>query len=148
VCYGLGTLVVPVRLGLDPYGFIGRFQAASFDPDRESVFELLAVHPQTRAAMVDPVIGRFAGSWSWDNTRAAWPAVRALPREAWTAARLARVRTAGRDNVDVREAGINEGPLRDGMWPRAPEVVERHLQSLGIPPEESSADGSDDDIPF
>jgi TIR domain len=147
VCYGIGTLVVPVRIGLDPYGFIGKFQALNFAPDREHVvtlrdrlFQLLAPHSQTQSPMVDPVIERFAGSWSWDNTRAAWPFVRALPREAWTDKRLARVREAAENNVEVREAVVMEGG-----WRPAPEVLERHLQNLGIPPEQSPPD---DEIPF
>jgi TIR domain-containing protein len=151
VCYGIGTLVVPVRVGLDPYGFIGKFQAASFDATREHVatlrdrlFDLLASHPQTQARMVDPVLQRFTGSWSWDNTRAAWPSVKALPQEAWTDERVTRVREAARDNVDVREASINEGG-----WQRAPILIERHLQSLGIAPEQpASSSFPDDDIPF
>jgi hypothetical protein len=148
VCYGLGTLIVPVRAGLDPYGFIGKFQAATFDPEREQVwilrdrlFDLLAAHPETRARMVDPVIQRFVGSWSWDNTRAAWPSVKQLPRVAWTDERVRRAREGAKDNIEVREASIN-----DGGWERAPALIERHLRSLGLEAGESPA--SDDDIPF
>lgn len=152
VCYALGTLIVPVRIGLDPYGFIGRFQAATFDPSREHIFALrdrlfdvLASHPQTRARMVDPVIGRLVRSGSFDGTRAAWPAVQALPQEAWTDERVARVRKAARENGQVREAGLKEGD----QWSQAPVRLEQHLESLGIPPEEEGpATPAADDIPF
>jgi hypothetical protein len=99
VAYGLAKLVVPVRMPAVPYGFIGRYQALGFNREREypyhlatRLFELLADHARTRSRMIDPVVDRFAKSGSFDGTRAAWPALKALPREAWTEERVARVR--------------------------------------------------------
>jgi hypothetical protein len=149
LCYGRGTLIVPVRMGLDPYGFIGRFQAAPFAPEREHVgilcdrlFDLLAAHPQTQARMVAPVITRFADSRSFDGTRAAWPSMKRLPREAWTDERIDRIREAARDNGQVREAGIKE----NDEWHRAPDLIEVHFTRLGIPPADPPSPA--DEIPF
>jgi hypothetical protein len=75
------------------------------------------------------------------NARAAWPSVKQLPREAWTDERVRRVREAAKDNIEVREASIN-----DGGWERAPALIERHLKSLGLETGESPA--NNDDIPF
>jgi hypothetical protein len=68
VAYGLGKLVVPVRMGADPYGFVGRYQAAAFNPEREypfdlatRLFDLLADHTRTKSRMIDPVIERVEG---------------------------------------------------------------------------------------
>lgn len=148
IAYGRGTLIVPVRMGVDPYGFIGKYQGLTFAVPQAvnhhsgnrlaaQIFELLARHPQTRALMVDPVIRRFAASWSWDNTRAAFPLVQALPRDAWTTERLELVRDAARTNVDIAE-----GVLADGSGTRVPDALEAHLRSLGL------ALTQNDEIPF
>jgi hypothetical protein len=51
-CVGRGILIVPVRMGIDPYGFIGRYQGLT--PSSRSliglpsqIFDLLARHPLT-----------------------------------------------------------------------------------------------------
>ncbi|HMJ34823.1 MAG TPA: toll/interleukin-1 receptor domain-containing protein [Baekduia sp.] len=161
---GRGILIVPVRLGVDPYGFIGKVQGltlpADLDPKwlgpklGDEVFGLLARNPLTAARMADPIVRRFATSWSWDNTRAAWPYLVGLPRTAWTEDRLAMVREAAKSNVDV-----TQGVLLDGTGMTFPVHLENHLRSLGIeldPPSTSdsaqrSSSGipvADDDIPF
>lgn len=150
VAYGLGTLIVPVKIGANPYGFIGRYQALTHNPDRENhwslgnrLFELLAGHAKSSQRMIDPVINRFSESRSFDGTRAAWPAIKAFPREAWTDERVGRVRQACRDNSQVWDGSINGG----GEWFKAPELVERHFEHLGIEAEQP-AGAEDDEIPF
>jgi hypothetical protein len=153
VAYGLAKLVVPVRMPAVPYGFIGRYQALGFNREREypyhlatRLFELLADHARTRSRMIDPVVDRFAKSGSFDGTRAAWPALKALPREAWPEERVARVRAAARDNSQVLHANIDDGS--GGQWPGAPDLLERHLRALGIEDDTGAGEEEDDGIPF
>jgi hypothetical protein len=141
VAYGLGKLIVPIRTGADPYGFIGRYQAVSFNREREDayllatrLFKLLADHARTKGRMIDPIIERFAKSGSFDGTRAAWPALKAIPPEAWTKERVARIRHATRDNNQIWAANIND----EGEWSSAPDLIERHFRDLGI----EDADGA------
>jgi hypothetical protein len=155
VAVGLAKLIVPVRLDIDPYGFIGRYQGltlragalGALDQSRlsDALFALLARHQMTKARMTEPVLHRFANSWSWDNTRAAFPFIRELPKDAWTEERVQRVQEAAKSNVDLRE-----GNLLDGRRTPVPEALESHLRSLGVWPDERKAvDGPfDDDIPF
>jgi hypothetical protein len=165
VAVGRGILIVPVRMGVDPYGFIGKVQAVTLSKDfagnwrgdelSNKVFEALVNNPLASALMVDPIVRRFADSWSWDNSRSAWPFLKNLPREAWTDDRLTRVREAAKSNVDV-----TEGVLADGTGIKFPVHLENHLRTLGVelhPAIPDSADftspsmsdaPADDDIPF
>lgn len=133
-----GILIVPVRMGIDPYGFIGRYQGLTLPPGTSlgaPLFDLLAKHPLTRARMVDPIIRRFARSVSFDGTREAWPHIKALPAEAWTDERAQMVREAAQMNSQVKHANLADGnqtPIRDAL--------EAHLKRLGI--------AHPDDIPF
>ena len=133
-----GILIVPVRMGIDPYGFIGRYQGLTLPPRTSlgpPLFDLLAKHPLTRTRMVDPIIRRFAASGSFDGTRAAWPHIKSLPREAWTDERSRIVREAARTNSQVRNANLNDG----NQTPVA-KALEAHLLRLGVE--------DPDDIPF
>lgn len=52
VAFGLGKLIVPIRRGLDPYGFIGKFQGfqaqgKSVGQVAKAIFTILASHPKT-----------------------------------------------------------------------------------------------------
>lgn len=159
---GRGILIVPVRMGVDPYGFIGKVQGLTLPGGvtpasrpmnlSSQIFDLLAKNPLTSARMTDPIVRRFAQSWSWDNSRSAWPYLTALPREAWTEERLELVREAARSNVDV-----TEGVLSDGTGTKLPVHLENYLRSVGIElnpssaidfvPRPSGRPMADDDIP-
>jgi hypothetical protein len=143
ICYGQGTLVVPVRMGIDPYGFIGKFQGLTFLQGprfstwtlADQLFALLAKHPLTHTWMTEPVFRRFVRSWSWDNTRAVFPLVTALPKEAWTEDRLRIAREAAKTNIQILD-----GVLADGRGTPVPEALDTHLRTLGL--------ADDDRIPF
>jgi hypothetical protein len=82
VCFGRGVLVLAIHDGLDPYGFIGKFQA--FNPRRydtsgelcQAIYELLRDNELSRGAM--------AGAWCIDSkTATATP----MPGTTWTGSR-------------------------------------------------------------
>jgi hypothetical protein len=135
-CVGRGILIVPVRIGVDPYGFIGRYQGLTpanrqLSDLASQLFDLLAVNPLTKSRMVDPVVRRFAGSRSYDGTRAAWPLVKTLPRDAWTDERIRTVRDAVESNSQLSGAFVQE--QGQDRWTPVPDGVETHFRSLGIP---------------
>jgi hypothetical protein len=140
VAVGLRKLIVPVRLDIDPYGFIGRYQGltiARSSPATEAwnlggeLFGLLARHEMTKERMTEPILRRFIYSWSWDNTRATWPFFIQLPKDVWTKERVATTREAAKINTELRD-----GVLADGHGTPVPRALESHLRSLGVWPED------------
>jgi hypothetical protein len=71
---GLGTLVVPVRLGLDPYGFMARYQGYSGFGKKplelaEALAAILAKHQLTRARMAEALVISFENSTSYAEAK-------------------------------------------------------------------------------
>jgi hypothetical protein len=63
--FGRGALVVPVRLGMDPYGFAGKVQGISGDlaraePLAEAIVQSLLTNPQTHGEMRRALVAAFS----------------------------------------------------------------------------------------
>lgn len=107
-------LVLPLRVDIDPYGFIGRIQAmpargidAHVLADR--IATALRAHPSTRATMAEVTVGRFVKSYSYDDARANYQRIQQLPADAWTPELAASVRHALVENDQLSEAYIGRG---------------------------------------
>lgn len=105
-------LVVPIRCGVDPYGFIGKYQALTVRSDQHmpeiarSIFDLLVMHERSRDAMARALVWRFENSRSFNETRANVGYLRRIPDEAWTPTLKDRARTAQERNYEIREAWV------------------------------------------
>jgi len=78
--YGRGLLVLPVRLGTDPYGFPGKVQGVSGTLEQPaalaaSLVKVLLVNPQTHGEMRRALVSAFAGATSFAMARAVCPHV-------------------------------------------------------------------------
>lgn len=109
---GRGALVIPVRLGLDPYGFMGRFQGyqgAGKDPLElaRGIVEILARHPLTATKMADGLIQAFEQSGSFTMAKGRANALRLV--RSWTPEQAGRVRRATEENDQIARAfGVQE----------------------------------------
>ena len=71
--FGRGVLVVPVRLGVDPYGFAGKIQGISGSLDQpkalaKAVFETLLSNPQTHGEVRRAFARAFCESGSFNQS--------------------------------------------------------------------------------
>jgi hypothetical protein len=89
-CLARRVPIVPVRLGVDPHGFIAKFQAARVEHPHtapwiaDGIFRALACHAALGELMVAPVVHRFAATTNFDGARANFPLLREIPAEFWT----------------------------------------------------------------
>ena len=72
--YGLGRFMIPVRLGIDPYGFIGKFQGiqgkGKLPKDLAvEISSLLSSSEKTKKKMAEGMIEMFVGSRSYQAAR-------------------------------------------------------------------------------
>jgi len=70
--FGRGVLVVPVRLGIDPYGFAAKVQGISAELDKtkglaKSVFDALFANPQTHGEMRRALVTAFCTAGSYPH---------------------------------------------------------------------------------
>lgn len=123
VAVGRGILVIPVRLGMDPYGFIGRYQGLQglgtpVVDLAESIFQVTLKHHATQGQMAQALVTLFEMSNSFAEARAS--AAKLERVVAWDEALVARVRRAVSENDQISKA-----------WD-VPEKVERILKKAAI----------------
>ena len=71
---GMNKLIIPVNLGRDPYGFIGKYQAINgkkldLSILAQNIFEILFKKPETKDKIIETLITRFEKSTSFDHSR-------------------------------------------------------------------------------
>jgi len=71
---GRGLLVISVKMGLDPYGFMGHEQALPCGselslPIARQIFEILLKHKQTQKRMSESLVSRFQNSESFAEAK-------------------------------------------------------------------------------
>ena len=119
---GRGVLVVPVNVGLQPYGFFGAIQAIQ----REQltawqlslpVFRALAIgslrgglpRKPHAADVARAVVRAFCNCGSYDPTRARFPLLDLVPRDLWTREMVADLEQATAENRQISEAFLDGG---------------------------------------
>jgi hypothetical protein len=146
VSIGRRILIVAIRQGADPHGFIGKYQAIPGDASPMAAENIAAnlqttliAHDLTKAKMAEATVHAYAESTSFDDARANLARVKEIPKPLWTDEMVAEAEKAGEEKVD----------LRDGDWygKPIPKVLARHLDQLLERPAEAGAAVEDDD-PF
>lgn len=152
------VLIIPIRHGADPHGFISKFQALPGDTSQlashnlaGAIFEVLVASPKTAAKLAPAIAQRYSEARSYDDARANLTRLQQIPADHWTAEMIEKVEKAGRDN----------GQLEHGIYynEQIPAVVSRHLDELlgADRPRFPAAEGepgwlpapsSESDIPF
>lgn len=134
--FGRGVLVVPVRLGIDPYGFAGKVQGISGNLEQpkalaKAVFETLLANPQTRGDVRRAFSKEFCESCSFNQSiqlRDYIPSIADFTDEEKTA-----MRNACESNVQLNKAY------------KVRETVDK---AFGKPKKKSAAPQESDDVPF
>lgn len=122
---GRGVLVVPVRIGVDPYGLMGRYQGmqglGKDIPDiGKEIFDILLGHDRTTDQMTEAIVSTFVTSRSYQATRDAWPIVQRITR--WTPLLLERIKIATHENSQIR--GV------DRVVSKVEDLLHRHGMKL------------------
>lgn len=109
---GRGVLVIPVRAGLDPYGFIGRQQALSAKLESpqdlaSGVVDVLLRHRTTAPMMRESLVVALEKSWSFAASKTLAPKIEAV--DFFTSNQLDRLEAACKNNGQVVDAfGVPE----------------------------------------
>jgi len=135
-CHGRGKLIVPVKVDLDPYGFISRYQAVngkgkSADEVAEDLFEILVRNDKTSVEMSTGLVHSLAHSRSFAEAKRR--ASRLSEIKTWPPALLRELAEAPEQNNQVA-----------GSW-GVPHRIETILKSNGYT---HGADEVDSGLPF
>ena len=123
---GRGVIVLPIRLGADPYGFFGKFQGVSGSLDNaitlaNVIVDVLLVHQQTCREMRHGVVHALAEANSFG-----------------TAQLLAKKAVKFTDITDNERATLWESCKNNSQVSRAFGVVDSIYKAFGKPPEANS----------
>lgn len=70
--FGRGLLIIPVRMGKDPYGFIGKFQAITFkdiDSLADDIIEILVTNEKTQTKMASSILWQLNNAYSYQHAK-------------------------------------------------------------------------------
>lgn len=134
-CMARGVLIVPLGLGANPHGFIGKYQCMTAQEDEDAyavarrLFDLLIQHEKTAERMV-PVIAwrivkRYAESHSFDNARENFDQLKAIPKEYWTAELAELVEQAPNENTQIAFARVGSERMPDAASHLLDEMLDR-----------------------
>lgn len=107
IAIGRRKLVIPLRAGADPHGFLGKYQARSLErvPAKDiarQIFEILVKNDKTGTRTADALVDRLSNSPSWETSRQAVDLLEQVPtinRE-----QVARLVRAIDENDHVKDA--------------------------------------------
>lgn len=109
---GRGLLIVSLRQGTDPYGFIGKFQAlsvgsASAAAIAEQLVDIFLSNKLTAARMAEGLVTSFEGSNTFSEAKASTRLLEKVP--SWPPALRDRITNAVDNNAQIKDAfGVPE----------------------------------------
>ena len=122
---GRELVVVPLRVGVDPYGFFGAYQALCIRPEDSAWDSATAIsrtislaifgiqRPGARRLlprMTETAIDAFCSSRSYESARRRFEIVRHIPKEFWTVAHIENVAKALKTNTQLRDCVLPLDP--------------------------------------
>ena len=134
IAYGRGIPVVPIRMGIDPYGFIGKIQGLpglGKPPEvlAAEITDTLMRNRECVQRMGLPVVASFERSYSFDNARENFSRLKALPEDAWSDELIDRVRQAIPKNDQLENASVRTTT----GWQTLPAATDEYFDSIGWP---------------
>jgi hypothetical protein len=136
--FGRGLVVLPVRLGADPYGFAGKLQGitGNFDnpkPLAKAVFETLLANPATHGDVRRALVKEFCESGSYNQSRQLCESITKITATDFTDEEKAMMRNACTSNPQLASAfGV-------------PEAIHK---AFGTPKKEPAPPQQLDKVPF
>jgi hypothetical protein len=134
--FGRGVLVVPVRLGVDPYGFAGKVQGINAELDKpktlaKSVFQALLANPQTNVEMRRALVTAFCGAKSYPH-----------------AIMLRDYIPEITDFTDAEKTAMRDACESNDQVAKAYKVPETIYKAFGKPVKPAESPPESDDVPF
>lgn len=109
VVMGRGKLIIPIRLGMDPYGFIGKYQGIqgvnkSTGELARDIFTVLKSNKSTQRYISEAIVNRFEDSISFDDAKISMSLVEEL--EYLDEKLISRIEQAVKLNSQLRNSFV------------------------------------------
>lgn len=142
VAIGRDILIIPIQKGMDPYGFIGRYQGLQGDGKTigqvaKALYEILANHSKTKDLMANALVNQVVLSNEPSEAMKKLDLLRSV--EALPIKHLEKIRDESKSNITLMESSEFVNQLNKVL-------TERNLDK--VVPERTFDVMFDDDIPF
>jgi hypothetical protein len=107
IAFAKGKLIIPIKVDIDPYGFIEKFQALTLDrsnitDDAKTIVKTVLNRDDLREKMVDSLIEGFVNSWSYED--AGTKSALLLKLDGLTQKQIDRIVEGTRENRQIYES--------------------------------------------
>lgn len=121
IALGQGKLVIPIKVDIDPYGFLAKHQAlraprGALETAAPPIMDVLLKHPGTMVSMTNAVVGAFAEAWNFATAKTLVGVLETLPQLSKEQATV--IAQAVEENGQVHDAW--------GVPERARALLNRH----------------------
>jgi hypothetical protein len=105
---GSGRLILPIRYGADPHGFIGKYQGYTLKKGQKintvarEIVSILSRHPETSRRIASALVCKLENSGSFNTSTTTLELLEKCP--VISEEELVRIEAASKDNRQVREA--------------------------------------------
>ena len=100
---GKDKLIIPIKIGLDPYGFIGKYQAITFSNEKklsEDIFNALVKNEKTKKKMAYGLMSMFENSNSFKEAKVNFGLI--IKIEFWDDTLIKRLENSPKENSQIR----------------------------------------------
>jgi hypothetical protein len=112
ILIGQDKLIIPVKMGLDPYGFIGKYQAIVFSTEKKisnTIFEALVKNEKTKKKMAFALMKMFEESNSYAEAKVNFKLIQKI--EFWDDILLERLEKSPKGNSQIRDSFGLQGSI-------------------------------------
>ena len=103
ILIGQEKLIIPIKIGLDPYGFIGKYQAILFSDEKkllEDIFKVLVRNDKTKKKMAYALMFMFENSNSFREAKLNFELIKKI--EFWDDILIERLGKSPKENSQIR----------------------------------------------
>lgn len=103
ILIGQDKLIIPIKLGIDPYGFLGKYQAITFLDEKkssESIFNALVKNEKTKKKIAYALMSLFENSNSYNGAKVNFNLVKKI--EFWDPSLIKRLENSPSGNSQIR----------------------------------------------
>jgi hypothetical protein len=112
ILIGQDKLIIPVRMGLDPYGFIGKYQAIGFSTEKKlsnDIFEALIKNEKTKKQLAYALMKMFEESNSYAESKINFKLIKKI--EYWDDILIERLEKSPKGNSQIRDSFGLQGSI-------------------------------------
>ena len=126
IALGLGKVIIPIRIDIAPYGFIGKYQALKWDLEdsTDSVKRLIQLLVEKKALNIDNILEAFENSFTFRNAEYNLDLLRGV--QQFSKEQINKIVNASVENRQIWDATGTQ-PILDKLFSEYSDIIDPEL---------------------